>query len=133
MDDKIERARAKLRAAGLFFYDEASELDNDDDVKMLQTLNMNDAWGWACPDGEYVPDEELPELFRLFWLYGCCGVLYWVSERREQCTSEFYDVNRFVEFVRQEEDIRAEIPSDPKRGYTSRQYTLGETALDTRD
>ena len=129
MDDKIERARAKLRVAGVFFYHEASELDDDEDVEMLQTLNMNDIWGWACADAEYVPDEELPELSRLFWQYGWCGVLYWVSERRQQCTSEFHDVNRFIEFVRQEEAIRAEIP-DSKRAYAARAYTLGKTDLD---
>ena len=106
----ISRARFQLRTAGLFFYDHESELEPGDDRKMLQTINMNDVWNWACADGEYVPDDQLTEVSRLFFHYGWCGVLYWVSELRSQCQSEFTDVNRKIEFVRNEERLRADAP-----------------------
>ena len=99
----IERARARLRAADVFFYNDPAELDSAADLDMLQTINLSDTWGYAEANGEYVPDDELPELSRLHWRYGWCGVLYWVSERRGRCRSEFPNINRFIEFVRQEE------------------------------
>ena len=90
----IGDARTLLEAAGVFF-------DNDDlDPRYHQMLNMNDVWGWATADGEYVEDEELPEVARLFCEYGWCGLLYWVSQKRGGIVSEFADVNRFIEFAR---------------------------------
>lgn len=120
-----EKARALLRLAGVFFYDDESELDEDDSPEMLQMLNLNDTFGWACADGECVPNDELPRLGQLFWKYGYCGILYWVSERRHGMTSEFADINRFIEFVRAEEAICEEEPSSNKRAYLKRQYMLG--------
>ena len=121
----IEQARQILRTAGVFFCDDPSELGDDQDPKVLQTLNLNDTWAWACADGEYVLDEDLPEVARLFFAYGWCGILYWVSERNQQCQSEFCDTNRFVEFVRNEEAIIREEPDDTKRAYLKKQYTIG--------
>lgn len=89
-------ARHLLTVAGLF--DAEGE-----DAALRQTLCCNDTWGWATAWGEYVPDEELPEVARLFVAYGWCGVLYWISERHGQMRSEFDDVNRCVQFVRNEE------------------------------
>jgi hypothetical protein len=68
----------------------------------------------------------LPEVARLFWNYGWCGILYWMSERHDQMKSEFHDINRFVEFVRREEDIRKEVPDSSERAYVKREYVLGK-------
>lgn len=109
-----------LLQAKLFFYP-----DPEDNVGPY-TLNMNDVWCWACGDSEDVPEEELSELARLFWSYGWCGVLYWVSKRNDNQKSEFHDNNRFIEFVRQEENIRNNIPDSTKRAYTKIKYTIGK-------
>lgn len=117
----VEEARKFLRATGIFF-----EKEDDEDFEDLDKyLNLNDVWGWACADMQKVEDEELPELARLFKAYGWCGVLYWVSEKRGGCRSEFYDNNRFIDFVRQEEAILKEIPNSSTRAYAKRQYVLG--------
>jgi len=118
-------ARDLLQMAGLFF-----ELDEDDPPELDQMLNMNDVWAWACADGEEVPDDELPRLATLFYRYGWCGVLYWVSERNENMRSEFCDNNRHIDFVRHEEAIRKEFPNSNKRAYAKRTYTIGEVAAD---
>jgi hypothetical protein len=115
-----DNARKLLDKAGVFF-----PVDEYDDPKLGQVLNMNDTWGWACADGEDVSDEELPRVAELFYRYGWCGLLYWVSERNEKKRSEFEDVNRFVAFVRAEESIRLEIPGSSKRAYAKREYVIG--------
>ena len=58
-------------------------------------LNMNDVWCWACADGEEVKEEEMIEVAELFWNYGWCGILYWVSKKNDNMKSEFLDNNRF--------------------------------------
>lgn len=118
----IESAKELLTKADVFF---GVDDEDGDPPAMNQTLNMNDTWAWACADGEYVPDEDLPEVARLFWQYGHCGILYWVSERTG-VKSEFHDINRFVEFVRNEELIRADEPSPSKRAYQRHEYTIGK-------
>lgn len=124
-----EGARELLSKAGLFFYDNRKQLDefgDGNDSELLQTLNLNDVWGWAVADGEYIPDENLAEAAELFYRYGNCGILYWVSERRGGERSEFRDVNRFIDFVREEEKLRREIPNPSKRAYKKITYALGE-------
>ena len=116
----IEKARKLLTEAELF-----DVIVDDDDEKFKQTLNMNDVWGWATADGESVPDEDLPKVAELFWRYGWAGILYWVSERHDGMTSEFHDNNRFIEFVRNEEQLRKEIPDSSTRAYKQISYTLG--------
>lgn len=118
--NKIEEARQLLTQAGLFFDDYG-----DYDPSLKNCLNLNDAFYWACSDGEFVPDEEMLELQRLFLNYGFCGVYYWVFKRRGLDAVEFADVNRFVQFVREEEAIRAECPSASQRAYLRRSYTVG--------
>ncbi len=98
---------------------------DEEDPKAEQTLNMNDTWAWAFADGEYVPDECLPEVAELFWRYGYAGILYWVSVRNDNRRSEFLDINRFIEFVRQEEHLRAIVPDSSERAYAKITYTLG--------
>ena len=116
----IDSARELLTKAGIFFaYD-----DLEDDPKWAQTINLNDAFYWACSDCECVTDEELPELARLFFCYGWAGVMYWVAEKRGD-KPEFVNVQRHIEFVKMEEAIRQEEPSSSKRAYLKRQYTIG--------
>lgn len=117
----VDTARALLVAADVF-----CGPDNEDPT-MAQTLNMNDVWGWATAWGEYVPDSELVEVAQLFYSYGWCGILYWMSERHGHMRSEFEDINRFVDFVRQEEALTKEIPNSSSRAYAKRTYTLGST------
>lgn len=117
----IESAREFLNNVGVFF-----DVEDDDEPRLKQTLNMNDTWAWACADGEYVPDEKLPEVAALFWRYGWAGILYWVSKQNNWCRSEFYDNNRFIDFVKHEEDLIREIPDLDKRAYKKISYTIGE-------
>lgn len=119
----IQEAREFLTKADVFFYCDLE--DEYSQEKYKQTINLNDVWCWACADAEYVPDDELPEVARLFWWYGWCGILYWVSERNNKMKSEFHDINRFIQFVREEELIKKEIPDSSKRAYTVKQYTVG--------
>lgn len=118
-----ESARTFLKAADVFFDLE----DCDGDPKWAQMLNMNDVWGWACADCEYVPDDKLSEVAELAWRYGWAGILYWVSEARGGERSEFHDNNRFIDFVRHEEKLRKEIPGSSARAYHKLTYTLGPT------
>ena len=117
----IEKARKLLNEADVFF-----DVDEEDDPKMTQVLNMNDVWGWACADGQEVPDEKLPEVAELFWNYGFAGILYWVSEQNDGMRSEFHDNNRFIDFVRNEEQLKKEVPGHSERAYKKIAYTLGK-------
>ena len=85
---------------------------------------MNDTWMWASAWGEEVPETELIEVARLFRTYGTCGLYFWMSQRHEEMRSEFADINRFVEFVKQEEAIRKKIPDSNKRAYYKASYTI---------
>ena len=127
MNWTIDDAREFLTQANLFYVDQDDkEEDPEEYEKWKQTLNMNDVWGWACADCETIPDEELPAVAELFWNYGWCGILYWVSERNGQMKSEFHDNNRFIEFVRNEERIRKEVPNNNKRAYMKAEYSIGK-------
>ena len=112
-----EQARELLTQAEVFF-------DNEDG-DIPQVLNMNDTWAWACADGEHVPNDCLPAVAELFLAYGRCGILYWVSERHGGLQSEFHDINRFIQFVRKEEEIKKRIPDSSKRAYTKIKYMMG--------
>lgn len=120
----INSSRKILSDAGLFF-GEPDEIEDDIDKRLAQTLNMNDTWAWASSYGEYVEDNELPEVARLFYHYGFCGVLYWVSEKNNKLKSEFHDINRFIEFVRNEEKLIKDYPSSSTRAYKKITYKLG--------
>lgn len=120
----IDEARDLLTKAGVFCS------PDDEDPEFAQTLNMNDTWAWACADGEFVPDAELPRVAELFYRYGNCGLLYWVSERNNKMRSEFHDINRFIDFVRQEEAIREEVPDSSTRAYLKRGYLIGVFEID---
>lgn len=117
----VEEARALLTASGLFF-----GADDDDPPELAQTFNLNDTWAWACADGEYVPDAALPEVATLFFRYGYGGILLWVSKLNGGTRSEFADVNRWIDYAKQEEAFRESGPPSSKRAYTKHTYTLGE-------
>ena len=119
--EPIESARKLLLAADLVYGKDEDSPNGD------QVLNMNDTWGWALAWGEPVPDEDLVEVARLIRKYGFCGALYWMSERHNQMRSEFEDINRFVEFVRNEEAIRKEVVGSSALAYAKRSYTIGAT------
>ena len=118
-----DAALALLNAAGVFYPFDPADPEEDGEA---QTLNQNDTWGWALAWGVKVPDDELAELARLFWHYGNCGVLYWVSARNENMRSEFLDNNRAIDFVMHEEALLKEIPDSSARAYKKITYTLGE-------
>lgn len=115
-----EAALVLLNAAKVFFEDEDDELPP-------RSLNLNDTFWWGCADTEQVPEEAVPEVAMLFWRYGWNGILYWVAQRRGT-SGEFLDVQRAVEFVRQEEALRQRVPRSSTRAYTRLVYTLGEDA-----
>lgn len=120
-----EEALEFLRKAGVLHYESEEDLDYPEmDEKWLRALNMNDVWAWALADVEFIEKEELPEVARLFWCYGWCGILYFVSEKNAGRTSEFYDNNRFIEFVRHEETLRKKVPDDSSRAYKKLSYKI---------
>lgn len=117
----IDNARELLKLADVFYG------PDEDDDELEQTLNLNDVFGWAMADCEYVPDEDLTSLADMYGRYGWCGVLYWVSEKRDGMRSEFQDVNRAIDFVRHEEELRKHVPDSSTRAYRKLIYTLGES------
>ena len=115
----------------MFTKDEAAKLlENacvfypDDDETPQHVLNMNDTWVWASAWGEEVKDDELAEVAALFWQYGNAGLLYWVSKKHDGMRSEFYDNNRAIEFVENEERIRKEFPDSNARAYHKESYQI---------
>lgn len=104
--------RAFLIASGAMF-------DPDEDGVPF-AINLNDTFGWACADGESVPDDKIKEVATLFKRWGYPGLYYWAAKRRgtlDGPPSEFKDINRAIEFVRREEDLREREPSSSKRAY----------------
>lgn len=116
--EKLAEAKELLSVSGLFF--------SEDDGLPGFWINLNDTFGWACADGEQVDGSDLIEVARLFRDYGWCGLLYWVSKKREGLKSEFADNNRFIQFVKEEERIKREVPESTKRAYHKVVYTIGE-------
>jgi len=99
-------------------------LDDEDFDDGILRLNMSDVWAWAYADLEEVPQESIIELAKLFFSYGWAGINYWVSERNNQRKSEFSDVNRRIQFVREEERIKKQCPNDSERAYKKATYTI---------
>lgn len=95
-----------LSAAGLFYVNDPKDMEPDESPELMQTLNMNDTWAWGTAWGEYVPDDELPTVAKLFFDYGFCGVLYWMHLRHDRMWSEYQYINRMIQFVEFEESIR---------------------------
>lgn len=119
---KKEAALQMLVNAGVFYYDNEEQWrefgDPEPDETFRYELNQNDTWGWACAFGQEVPEDKMSELGELFWRYGYGGVLYWVSEQNQKMRSEFFDINRQVDFVRREERFRKLVSGSSARAYT---------------
>ena len=111
---------AKLLETANVFY----PIDDTDDPMDKHVLNMNDTWCWASAWGEKVEDSELKEVATLFWQYGNAGLLYWVSKKHDGMRSEFYDNNRAIEFVENEERIRKAFPESTARAYHKDSYMI---------
>lgn len=88
-------------------------------------LNMNDTWAWASAFGQSVPKDKIGEVAKLYRSYGWMGLVYWVSKQNDNMTSEFKDINRFIEIVEHEEQLIKDEPSSSKRAYTQISYTVG--------
>lgn len=114
----LEAARKLLENSGVFF-----ETDPEDDTPE-QTINFNDSYWWATAHGQRVEDSELPELARLFYDYGWCGVLYWGGNKMGKGTIEFEDVKRKIQFVALEEAGRKLVPGDSARAYYDTHYKI---------
>jgi len=104
-----------LRASGCFFDGDEEEGDGYYDKNLV--LNANDTWAWALAWCQDVSAQEIPEVARLYRRWGYAGLLYWMSEKNGKMKSEFKDINRFVEFVRQEEELIKSVPDSSKRAY----------------
>jgi hypothetical protein len=50
----------------------------------------------------------------------------WISKKRGGQHSEFLDINRFIDFVANEEALKEKEPDTDKRAYLKYKYTLGE-------
>lgn len=116
----VDEAFLLLRAADVFYE------SDDDGPDIGRAINLNDALYWGCADSEDVSDEDAPRVAELFWRYGIHGIYYWAAvEKRGLKSVEFQDVNRAIEFVRNEEELRAAVPSSSTRAYRKIQYTIG--------
>ncbi len=122
-DDQLEAL--KLLWLAEVTYESPEILYKDDDPKLMQTLDMNDTFGAALVMSKYVPDDELLEVARLFQRYGECGLIYWVSEKNNQMTSGFPAINRYIEFVRNEEKVRSETENLSQWAYKKVSYFIG--------
>jgi hypothetical protein len=126
LNEKQSAALKRLRSYGLFFYDNFSELDEDDDPSALRALNLNDTFWWATGYSMFVPDDKIEELDRLFSNYGWCGVLYWVSKNDEHFAQpEFNSVRRMISFVDNEERILTACKSSSEYAYSKDSYKIG--------
>ena len=92
------------------------------------SINMNDTWAWALSWIPEVPHEEVKEVARLFRTYGRAGLMYWHSCHEKNMRSEFEDNNRMIDFVRNEERIRQEVPDHNNRAFHKATYTIGDKA-----
>ena len=122
----IDEARQLLKVADVVIgRDWADDGDNEEEKARLdQTINMNDTWGWALSWCQHIEDEELIAVAKLFKRYGKCGLYYWMTLKHPGLKSEFEDINRMVEFVRQEEAVLKEYPNSSQRAYQKVSYTI---------
>ncbi len=117
----------KLLWAADVTYDDPDTLYPDDDPKNLQTLNMNDVFGWALAWEEYIPDHDLATVGNLYFMYGLAGLYFWVSQRNDEMRSRFEHINRAIDFVLYEESLRIGLKRDYcKIAFFPHSYTLGE-------
>lgn len=108
--------------------DRAAELDADTalllssgyvyrDDETLQ-IHMGDVWGWALAYCREIPVAKIKEVADLYRRWGWPGLLYWETTQPDGFTkSEFKDNNRFIAFVKAEEDQILKVPDSNKRAY----------------
>ena len=82
------------------------------------SINLNDTFGWACSESEDVPPDKIEDVAGLYRRWGFYALVYWASRMRGGQMSQFKDINRFIEFIRREEEWREREPSSNKRAYT---------------
>jgi hypothetical protein len=104
--------------------DDPYYISPEDLEKDKRTLNLNDIFGWAWADAEELEDKDFPEVARLLWQYGMCGVIYWASKKRKNMRSEFHHYNRFIQFVETEEKIANKFDSHSKYAYSKQSYKI---------
>ena len=88
----------------LFEADVLHEISSGSSNRLL--LKIKDSWRSNSVVNEYVRDEDLQELARLFWRYGWAGILYFVSEKNNGIESDLKDNNKAIQTVRHLEDLK---------------------------
>lgn len=90
-------------------------------------ISMGDVWAWASADAITVTDDNVKQIAKLYSKYGFCGLVYYQCKvLGEWESSEFVDINRYIEFVDNEERICQEVPDYNARGYAKRTYIIGK-------
>lgn len=110
-----------LEKAGVFY----GRDDNDPDVKWGRMINLNDTFWWASAYCQEVKDEDISEVYGLFWNYGWIGILYWCAKKGD-ITPEFEHVRRQIDFVKHEEEAKEGCKSASEHAYKKIVYTLGD-------
>lgn len=118
-----------LKAANVFY-------SNEPDPPFDRCINMNDTFAWALAYGPHVADEHLVTVAELFWRYGLAGLNYWCTihpdEDDRMLGSEFEDIQRSIDFVCYEEELRLSGKSSDECAYQKLIYTLGDRSTNTR-
>jgi len=121
-----EKAENFLRTARAFYWDDP----DTEEGNAHRCLNMNDTFAWALAYGPYVDDDQLIPVAELCWRYGNAGLNYWCTVCPDKAdrieASEFEDVQRGIDFVRHEEELRLNGGPSHKRAYKKLVYTLGD-------
>ena len=124
-----------LKAANVFYWNDPDL--NDTERPAHRCINMNDTFMWALAYGPYVADDQLVPVAELFWRYGNAGLYYWCTihpDEEERITaSEFEDIQRAIEFVTKEEELRLSGKSSNERAYHKLVYTLGDRSVSAHD
>ena len=121
-----EEALELLKQAKVFYDNEPKSHDGI----AYYFLNMNDTFAWALAYGASVAEDQLETVAELFWHYGQAGLNYWCTihpeEDERMIKSEFEDIQRSIDFVKYEEELRLGGKSSDERAYCKLVYTLGD-------
>jgi hypothetical protein len=110
----LDRAKEGLDADSALLLASEYVIKHGDKLLLIQS----DTWGWAYCHTRVIKKEQIAEAADLFRRWGSAGLLYWETQQPDGIQkSEFKDINRFIAFVKQEEDFRKSEPSDSKRAY----------------
>jgi hypothetical protein len=112
--EAVSRASKGMDEDTILLLNSGHVIKTGDELLLVQ----NDTWGWAYAYCRPVKPEQVKEVARLFRSYGLPGLLYWETQQPDgETQSEFKDVNRFVAFVKAEEELRERVPDSNKRAY----------------